>query len=75
MKVKPKYANAAIAKEDSLKEFDMYEEASQISEWIKAMKEEINTLEKKSNLGSSGKAKICKTQFLQIGIQDKNLSR
>ena len=45
-KPNPKYANAAVAKEDSLKEPNTYEEASQSSKWVDTMKEEINTLEK-----------------------------
>ena len=45
-KPNPKYANTAVAAEDSLKEPNMCEEASQNSKWVEAMKEEINALEK-----------------------------
>ena len=45
-KSSPKYANGAVAEEDSLKEPDTYEEASQSSKWIETMKEDINALEK-----------------------------
>lgn len=41
----PKYANAAVAEEESLKEPMMYEEASQDTEWVRAMEEEIAALE------------------------------
>ena len=44
-KPNPKYANAAIEEEASVKEPDTFEEASQNSEWIKAMEEEITALE------------------------------
>ena len=41
----PKYANAAIVEEATIIEPETFEEASQSSEWMAAMKEEIDALE------------------------------
>ena len=46
-KPNPKYANATIvAKIDSIKELELFEEALQNWEWTKAMEEEIVALER-----------------------------
>ncbi|KAL5753796.1 hypothetical protein ACOSP7_022016 [Xanthoceras sorbifolium] len=44
-KPNPKYANAAIVEEATVIEPEMFEEASQSSKWMTAMKEEIAALE------------------------------
>ncbi|KAM1391670.1 hypothetical protein ACFX2I_019363 [Malus domestica] len=72
-KPNPKYANAAIIEEAT--EPETFEEAMQSSEWMTAMKEKIDALFAKSDLGSCAKAKRCETHILQVGLQDKAPSR
>ena len=42
----PKYANSTIVEEATVVELESFEEASQSSEWITTMKEEIDALKK-----------------------------
>ncbi|EXB33949.1 hypothetical protein L484_005848 [Morus notabilis] len=67
----PKYANAAVAEEESPKELETYDEAPKSFVWVKAMKEEIR-VGAKSNMGSHAKTTRCETHIVQMDIQDQD---